>query len=174
MSGDALAQPPHGISRPLTFLPRPLLEPRRPAVAILVGWLTAFGPSILLSALVTSLLPDLPQPEITLRGPMLFLAFVIFAPLVETLIMGCVLLVLLRLVSPALAIAISSIGWGIAHSTAAAAWGLIIWWPFLVFSTLFVTWRQRSIAAAFAISAAVHALQNLPSSVFLFAAQNGG
>ena len=56
---------------------------------------------------------------------------------------------------------LASIGWGLAHSSAAPIWGLIIWWPFLIFSTLFVVWRSRSLAAAFAVPAAVHALHNL-------------
>jgi hypothetical protein len=59
----------------------------------------------------------------------------------------------------------SSAGWGIAHSLAAPIWGLVIWWPFLVFSTLFVVWRSRSLVAAFAVPAAVHALQNLGPAI---------
>jgi len=62
---------------------------------------------------------------------------------------------------------ISSIGWGLFHSSFHPTWGLVIWWPFLIFSTLFVTWRSRSLLAAFAIPAAVHALQNLPPALAL-------
>jgi len=48
----------------------------------------------------------------------------------------------------------------------------VIWWPFLVFSTLFVTWRQRSLWLAFAIPMCVHALQNLlPSLLVAFGAR---
>jgi hypothetical protein len=75
--------------------------------------------------------------------------------------MGAVLLVLVQLVPPWLAILVSVIGWGTAHSLVAPIWGLVIWWPFLIFSTLFVTWRSRSLALAFAIPMCVHALQNL-------------
>ena len=75
--------------------------------------------------------------------------------------MGSVLLVLLRFVPPSAAIIASAVGWGIAHSMVAPIWGLVIWWPFLVFSTLFVAWHRRSLLLAFLIPMCVHALQNL-------------
>lgn len=86
--------------------------------------------------------------------------------------MGAVLLVLLRFLSPPWAIVVSAIGWGIAHSTVAPIWGLIIWWPFLIFSTLFVTWRSRSLAYAFALPMCVHALQNVvPALLIVYTAR---
>ena len=151
----------------LSFLPRPLREPRRPAVAIATSWLTTFLPSILLAAIISLIAPEAPQPKFDVSGPMAIFLLAVFAPVLETLIMGGVLLVLLRFVSPAAAVLISSAGWGIAHSTAAPTWGLVIWWPFLIFSTLFVTWRTRSLAAAFAVPAAAHALHNLPTALLL-------
>ena len=71
-----------------------------------------------------------------MSGATALFLLVVFAPVVETLIMGGVLLILLRLVSPAVAVILSSLGWGIAHSMGAPTWGLVIWWPFLIFSTL--------------------------------------
>ena len=47
------------------------------------------------------------------------------------------------------------------HSLGAPSWGLAIWWPFLIFSTLFVVWRQRGFWAGVAVASATHALQNL-------------
>jgi len=44
---------------------------------------------------------------------------------------------------------------------------LVIWWPFLVFSTLFVTWRDRSLTLAFLIPMCVHALQNLLPAILV-------
>ena len=83
--------------------------------------------------------------------------------------LGTVLLLLLRLFPPAIAILVSAVGWGIAHSTVAPIWGLVIWWPFLIFSTLFVTWRERSLWLAFAVPMCVHGLQNLiPASMIAF------
>jgi membrane protease YdiL (CAAX protease family) len=99
-----------------------------------------------------------------MSGATALFLLVVFAPVVETLIMGGVLLILLRLFSPAVAVILSSLGWGIAHSMGAPTWGLVIWWPFLIFSTLFVTWRSRGLLAAFAVPAIAHGLHNLPSA----------
>ena len=156
-----------GAAPKLNFLPRPLLEPRRPAVAIFVGALAALIPSLLLSFLVQYLAPAADQPAFPFSGAQLVFALVVFAPVVETLIMGTVLLLLLRFVGPTTAVVLSALGWAIAHSTQAAIWGLVIWWPFLIFSTLFVTWQSRSLLAAFAIPTAVHALQNLGPALLI-------
>ena len=144
----------------MSWLPRALLEPRKPAQAILVGWATAFFPSILLSALSARFFPGAELPDFV-PGWTTFVAVVLFSPLVETLIMAAVLTVLLRFVSPTIAVLLSALGWGIAHSLAAPAWGLTIWWPFLIFSTLFVTWRPAGWWRAVALVASVHMLQNL-------------
>ena len=151
----------------LSFLPKPIREPRRPLVAIGVGWLTAFLPSIALAALIGMLFPNASQPDFPVSPAMQIFLIVILSPVVETLIMGSILLILLRFVSPTVAVVLSAIGWGLFHSSFHPTWGLVIWWPFLIFSTLFVTWRSRSLAAAFAIPALVHALQNLPPALML-------
>lgn len=168
-----IAVEPARRSPTLSFLPKPLLEPRSPLRAVVVGWLTAFLPSLLLSYLVSLLPSDVARPSFDPQAPNLFFLIVVFAPVVETLIMAAVLSVLLRLVPPAAAIVLSSLGWGIAHSLMAAAWGLVIWWPFLVFSTLYVTWRQRSLLLALAIPAATHALHNLLPSLLLLLGISG-
>ena len=150
--------------------PAALTEPRHPLKAIAVGWLFACPPSILLALLAQWLLPGAEQPSFGVIGPGTVALLVIFAPLVETMIMAVVLEVMLRLRAPPVAaILLSSLGWGIAHSLAAPAWGLVIWWPFLIFSTLYVTWSRRSIWAGVGIAFAVHALQNLGPALLLFA-----
>jgi membrane protease YdiL (CAAX protease family) len=170
MSTDAVtASAAVGSESLLRFLPAPIRTPERPLRAIAVGWLTAFPASILIAVLGSLLLPDAKPPEFHASGGLALFALVIFSPVLETLIMGGVLLVLLRLFSPSLAILISAIGWGVAHSTVAPIWGLVIWWPFLIFSTLFVTWRERSLWLAFLIPMCVHALQNLiPAALIAF------
>lgn len=151
---------------PFAWLPVAIREPASAPRSILVGWATAFLPSIALSLLinavaerfsdfVTPAQPDFPS------GAMALFALVLFAPLVETLIMATVLVGLQRLVSPVTAVVLSAIGWGVAHSLAAPAWGLVIWWPFLVFSTLFVAWRRRGFGTAVLLVSAVHGLHNL-------------
>ena len=148
-------------------LPAGLAEPRHPLKSIAVGWLFAFPPSLLLSVLAQWLLPGVERPAFIVSGPSTVVLLVIFSPLVETLIMAAVLELLLRFLPPAAAIVLSAVGWGIAHSLVAPAWGLVIWWPFLIFSRLYVTWSRRSIWLGVAIVFAVHALQNLGPALLL-------
>ena len=151
----------------LNFLPRPIREPRNAPLSVVTAWATSFFPSIALAYLVAQFFPEAAHPEFDLSPAMLFFAVVVFAPVIETLIMGTALLILLRLVTPVAAILISAIGWGIAHSWQVPVWGLTIWWPFLVLSTLFVTWRQRSLLAAFGLPMLAHAMQNLPTALLI-------
>lgn len=155
------------VSAPVSYLPRPLLEPRRPAVALAVGWLLTFPLSIALAAVAAAVFPQAPQPEFDMSGPIALFLLTVFAPVLETLIMGGVLLLLLKVVRPTIAILLSSAGWGIAHSMQAPTWGLVIWWPFLIFSTLFVVWRERSLLAAFAMPALAHGLHNFPTAAIV-------
>lgn len=156
---------------PLSYFPRALLEPRGPLPALAAGWLLAFPISIVLAEAARTLLPEVAQPEFKVEGaPALFL-LVVFAPVVETLIMGTVLLILTAFLRRELAVAVSALGWGAAHSMIAPVWGLVIWWPFLIFSILFVSWRQRSLLAAFLVPMGAHALQNLfPALLIAFGA----
>jgi hypothetical protein len=164
----ALADPVQdGFDRaPFAWLPAAVRQPISATRSILVGWAVAFLPSVALAALVSAVgtrfagFETAAQPAFPAGATALF-ALVIFAPLVETLIMVAVLLGLLRLVSPAKAVLLSALGWGVAHSLAAPAWGLVIWWPFLIFSTLFVAWRRQGFARAALLVAAVHGLHNL-------------
>jgi len=160
----ATAQPPVRLFDDsfLRFLPGPLREPRRAGTAILTGWLLSLTGSIALAALSQLVAPELPSPEFPKvpTGILLFL-LVVFAPLIETLIMAGFLSLFLRFMPPAAAILLSAVGWGVVHSLEAVGWGLVIWWPFLIFSTLFVVWRQRGWWAGVGVAACAHALQNL-------------
>jgi len=152
---------------PVSFLPQALREPRRPFRALAVAWATAFVPTLALGAAVTALLPKNAFPAIPLANGYVFWLLVIVSPLLETLLMGAALVLLRRFFSPTLSVLISAVGWGIAHSAAAPGWGLVIWWPFLIFSTVFLTWRSRSLLAALAMAAASHALHNLLPALLL-------
>jgi hypothetical protein len=150
-----------GSGTPVKILPQAVRVPRRPLRAIAIGWATAFLPAVALGAVLTYLFPGAQTPQFPFQGAVAIFLLVIFAPVIETLIMGAVLLILLRLMSQSAAIMVSALGWAFFHSLEVPIWGFVIWWPFLVFSTLFVAWRGRSILAAFAIPATVHALNNL-------------
>ena len=117
--------------------------------------------SLALAVASKAIAPNLPTPTFPIKGPTALFLLVVFAPLLETLIMAGFLTLFLRFLPPAGAILLSAAGWGIAHSLEALGWGLVIWWPFLIFSTLFVVWRQRGFWAGVAVAAATHALQNL-------------
>jgi membrane protease YdiL (CAAX protease family) len=157
---------------PISFLPRPLREPRRPVLALAVAWATAFLPSLPLGAAVSSILPRHALPVFPTVDWYVFFLIVVAAPLFETMIMGAALLLLRLFLSPTQAVLVSAVGWGILHSTAAPAWGLVIWWPFLIFSTVFLTWRSRSVLAAVAMAAATHTLHNLlPALLLVFGLQ---
>ena len=145
----------------LKFLPAPLREPRRAWLAMLVGAMLTIAGSLALAAISRLIAPDLPTPAFDVKGPLALFLLVVFAPLLETLIMAGFLSLFLRFLPPAGAIALSAAGWGVAHSLEALGWGLVIWWPFLIFSTLYVVWRQRGFWAAVGVAATTHALQNL-------------
>jgi hypothetical protein len=157
-------------SGPLRLLPAPLREPRRAGVAIVLGAALTIVGSLALSGLANLFVPALATPDFPQRGVMALLLLVVFAPLVETLIMAGALSLLDKVFAPTHAVFASAVLWGIAHSLQAAAWGMIIWWPFLIFSTLYMVWRQRGFWPAIGVAASTHALQNLmPAFLVAFA-----
>lgn len=158
---------------PISFLPKTLLAPRQPLRALGIAWLLAFVPSVALGAAVTQLLPSLGQPDLPVVNGVALSLVVVMAPVLETLIMAAALSLLLLVFPPTVAVVASAIGWGVAHSLVAPAWGLVIWWPFLIFSTLYVVWRRHSLLAALAMPAAAHALHNLlPALALLMASRS--
>jgi hypothetical protein len=152
---------------PLSWLPRPVLEPASLARSVAVGWLLAFPASIIFALVLHWVAPQAKAPEFQISGAAAIGMLVLFSPIVETLIMGGVLLLLLRVLPPTWAVVLSALAWGAAHSFAVPIWGLIIWWPFLIFSALFVTWRSRSLALAFLVPMITHGLQNLLPAILV-------
>ena len=148
-------------SGPLRLLPAAVREPRRAWLAIPVGAALTLSGSLLLSWAASTIAPTLAKPDFPVRGATAFGLLVLFAPLVETLIMAAVLRLLARFLSPTATVLSSAALWGVAHSLQAPVWGLVVWWPFVIFSTLYMVWRERSVLAAIGVAAATHALQNL-------------
>ncbi|HVF37487.1 MAG TPA: CPBP family glutamic-type intramembrane protease [Sphingomicrobium sp.] len=151
----------------LKFLPAVMREPRRAWLAIPVAWALSIAGSLILALASRSLAPGLAEPSFPMKGITAFLLLVVFAPFVETLIMAGFLTLFVRLLPPAAAILLSAAGWGVAHSAQALGWGLVIWWPFLIFSTLYVVWRQRGFWAGVAVATAAHMLQNLGPGILV-------
>lgn len=172
-----MASPPLAPAREPAFgalarlLPAWLFEPFRPVRYLALAWLLTFVPALLLSLIVSSMAGDSAQPNFPFGSWAVFALVVVFAPISETLIMGATLLLLRSFLHPTAAVLVSAAGWGIAHSLAAPAWGLVIWWPFLVFSIVFLVWREQGLLPAFAIVSLLHALHNLlPAAGLLIAA----
>ncbi len=155
----------------LAFLPALLFRPERPALYVVTAWALSLVGSLALSALVSQLAEGQGPTFPKLDAPWLLFNLVVIAPVAETLIMGAVLLFLERLFGFLPALLLSALGWGLAHSALAPAWGLVIWWPFLFFSLSFLVWRRRNLALAFAIPALIHALQNLGPALMLVLGQ---
>ena len=155
------------------FVPGFLTVARRPLVTIVGAYLLTILGSLMLATIVRAVMPSGEAPdfsEIAALGPgVVIFSLVIFAPVVETLIMGAVLMILQLFMRPGYAIVVSAAGWALAHSLQATVWGMVIWWPFLIFSLLFVVWRERSIWLAFLMPMIVHAMQNsLPALMVAF------
>ena len=152
----------------LRVLPAPLREPRRAWLAIPIAWALSFLGSIVLAGLVQWALPEAKSVEIPkLPAWLIITGFAIFSPVVESILMGLALKLLQLWMTPATAILVSAGFWGILHSLQVPIWGLAIWWPFLIFSTLFVVWQQRGFWTAVGVAAATHCLQNLGPSLAL-------
>lgn len=148
------------------LLPRFLFDEGQPWWAYgLKGWLLILLPSVALALLLGlvvepggSALPNLAFPFPTW---VLFLGIVIFAPVAETLLMLGPLLLVDRLAGPGAAAVASSALWGGLHSLSAPAWGLVAWWPFLVFSAILLFWRSRGrLWRGVALVMLIHAMQN--------------
>ncbi len=157
----------------LSFLPNFLFRAERPFAYVLMGWLLVLLPSILLSLLVNSSAPTAEGPRISVDSTSLILMLVVGAPVIETMIMVLPLLLLNRLFGFGPAVLLSAAGWGIAHSLAAWNWGLVVWWPFLIFSIALLVWRKRSLLLACLLVAAIHALQNGLGAALLVIAAAG-
>ena len=153
---------PNGRPRAFGFLPRFLFDPGVPAWRyILFAWPLVAIPALLLGWLSTRAAPGLAGPAFG-GAPtwMIVVGVVVFSPAVETLLMSGPVLLLRRWFGPVAAAVGSSALWGVAHSLEAARWGLVIWWPFLIFSVAFQTWRPRGYWRAVGVVTAVHALNN--------------
>lgn len=147
---------------PLAFLPDLLFRNDRPFLTVPLAWVLSIGVSLLLGAAVAFFVPNAEAPDLGGAPPLVIMVGVaIFAPLVESMIMGGVIQLLLRWLSAWQAVLVSAAGWGVAHSLSTPTWGMVIWWPFLIFSTIFVTWRPRGFWIAVLMAALVHGLQNL-------------
>ena len=153
---------------PLRFLPALLFQDRRPALVVLVAVVLTIAGSFLLGMAVTWLAPEGAGPELGGAPPVVLLVgLALVSPFIETLLMGGILGLLGRWMAAWQAAVASAALWGVFHSLLAKWWGVVIWWPFLIFSVVWLTWRPRGFWAATLIVTAVHALQNLGPAILI-------
>jgi hypothetical protein len=152
----------------LSFLPTLFREPRRPWLVLPIAYLLTISGSLLIASLIGLLIENAEQPDFKFLAGSGFTAVFVLAiatPLLETLILAATTSILLKFVKPSLAILLSSAGWAVAHSLQAPIWGLVIFWPFIIFTTLYVVWKKRSLAWGLFMPYAAHFLQNLLPSI---------
>jgi hypothetical protein len=154
----------------LMLTPRPL--PMRRYILLMA--LISLLPSLLLSSLLyaTGIMTDANGPQFDSEpfgSPfMLFIAVVFISPVIETLLLSLgIRLFSLWIKTPWRVALASAIAWAVLHSLAAPAWGLIICWPFFVFSCAYLTWRRQSWLNAYGAACCIHVLQNLLPGLIL-------
>lgn len=170
--GDAASAPPAEEravpERALpAFVPDFFAYPQRPFLTLVAGWLLAILGAFAIAATLAMIVPEAQAPDFDAfvgKGWFSVIAIAVVTPFIETLILAVTVLVMLRYIPTIQAILLSAFGWAIVHSLSAPIWGLVIFWPFVIFTTLFVVWRQRSFLWGFAMAWGVHVMQNfLPS-----------
>jgi membrane protease YdiL (CAAX protease family) len=153
----------------LRFLPNFLFRKDEPPLSyILKGYLLALLPSLALSmlaGLVAS--PTAEIPDIPVQGSTSLLLLIVVGPLLETLILLPMVLGFRRLFGPGPAVLLCALLWAVGHSLAAAIWGLVVWWPFLLFSIAILTWRDRGLLQTVAVVTTIHGLQNATAGLLL-------
>lgn len=155
------------------WLPAFLFRAERWPAYVLKAWLLALIPSIALAALVAVALPQAGAPdfgpaEAPVDKAVLAIGLVLIGPFLETLIMALGLTLFRALAGVTGAVVLSALFWGLLHSfgpmlaggEAIPVWGLVVWWPFLILSIAYLTWRPRGFGLAIGTATVIHGLQN--------------
>ena len=137
--------------------------------------LTAFLPSMMLGGLIVAvriiagapiegLGPDLSDVP-PLRG---FLLVVVFAPVFETLILSLGIGFISLFTRRPMAIAcISAVAWGALHALSFKVQGVVVTWPFFVFSCAYLAWRPLGWSKAYGMAMGLHMFQNFLPGLLL-------
>ena len=95
-----------------------------------------------------------------------FFGSVVLSPAIETLLMIPVFGVLKGFINSKLGLVfLSALIWALLHSLANPIWGLSVFWAFVVYSSAFLAWSEKSATKAFWVTFAIHALNNLTAFV---------
>ena len=110
----------------------------------------------------------MPQFDREVGAVLLFSSVVIVSPVVETLLLGFGLWLLSFATRKPLRQALGScVLWAVLHSLVAPLWGLVVVWPFFVFSCAYLAWRRRSWWRAMGVTCGIHMLQNLVPGILI-------
>jgi len=141
---------------------------------ILRAGLISLVPSVIIAIILgmTGVITEDTGPEFEGSALGLLFTLVIFGPLLETLLMGGGLWILSFITKRQVLLAIiSAFIWAVMHSLFAPAWGLVIIWPFFVFSCSYLAWRKRSWWHAILVTSCVHAFQNILPTIVAISIQ---
>lgn len=135
---------------------------------VISGWFAATVPAILLVTLAQQLLPpemleaiDEAVFDESLPVWVNGVSIVLFAPLVETLMMALIIFTLRKLGLPVAGqVAVSTALWAAFHGYFALAWAIAPGWIFFILSVMWVNQRRASFNKAFWSVALVHMLNN--------------
>jgi hypothetical protein len=101
--------------------------------------------------------PDFEGPALVVL-PLVLIA----GPAIETLLLAFTLWLLSFFAKRKVVLAlVSALIWAGLHSLAAPAWGLVVFWPFFVFSCSYLAWRERSWGRAVWVTFCIHVFQNV-------------
>jgi hypothetical protein len=141
--------------------------PQQEKVRYIIKWyLIALLSSITVASIIFMLFQPEPKESVESHVLIEFFGVVIFAPVVETLLMIPILggIGVFTKNAP-LTVLISALVWAIGHSLIWPPWGVVVFIPFLVFSHAFLQWKRESTKSAFIVVVSIHALINLTAFV---------
>ena len=119
-------------------------------------------PALLLSILLSNLFPESKKPEYSYDFLNLFFSIVLIAPIIETLLLAIGISILSKVFrSKEYIVLASSLLWALLHALRSPLHGVIVLWPFFVFSLAFLQWKKISTGTAILVGFAMHFGHNL-------------
>lgn len=128
-----------------------------------VAVLLSIVPAYLISITIFTFFPNIEQVAQEFGGILGIFSIAVLAPLIESIMMLPLLILLQKLTGNRWIISaiVSALIWAALHSIFNMVWGFQIVWSFFIFSIVMLTWLKKSKMVAVAVTAWVHAIQNL-------------
>jgi membrane protease YdiL (CAAX protease family) len=117
--------------------------------------------AVFVVSLLNGVFPNAPNPDLPTDPAAMLFGVVVFAPIVETLIMWAMISGFDRVLKEdRQVIFATALIWAALHSLSAWIWGPVVFWPWLLFCVTFMTWRKRSEIEGILMAIALHMLHN--------------